>query len=166
MLINNSIKLHSHMVIHIAKAFGGKPEISSLAPNQKIQSNVQQLPAVVAVPAAVDQDAGLPAEVGAPEAVVLEQLPGESPEHGGLELVGDGRRRVEPHLGVGQVKNQVLPLVPDVVVLEAEEDAEPVHEVVAGAPGHERRPGEVPDGPQGGGGGAHLGVPQRRVVGE
>lgn len=40
----------------------------------------------------------------------------------------------------------MLPLVPDVVVLETEEDSEPVHEVVVALPLHERRLPEVPDG--------------------
>lgn len=40
----------------------------------------------------------------------------------------------------------MLPLVPDVVVLEPEEESEPVHQVVVVAPRHKRRLPEVPDG--------------------
>lgn len=69
-------------------------------------------------------------------------------------------------MGVGQVENQMLPLIPDVVILEAEEEAEPVQEVHGVVPWAERRFPEVPGGAQGGGGGAYLWEPEGGVVQE
>jgi hypothetical protein len=57
---------------------------------------------------------------------------------GALDLACD-----EAHLRVGKEKHEVLTVVPDVVALEAEEGAEPIHEVLIGAPQREgggRRP--------------------------
>lgn len=70
--------------------------------------------------AAGEADIGLPAEVGAPKSVVLEDFAAESAEDGGLEFVGGRRRGLEAHLGVGEVEDEMLPLVANVVVLEAE----------------------------------------------
>lgn len=60
----------------------------------------------------------------------------------------------------------MLPLVPDVVVLEPEEESEPVHQVVVVPPLHKRRLPEVTDGAQGCCGCAYLGVAEGGVVGE
>lgn len=84
--------------------------------------------------------------VRAPGGVVLQELAAEPVKHRRLEHVHGGGRRLEAHLGVGEVEDQVLPLVPDVVALEPEEHAQPVHEVQPVAPRHERRLPEVPDG--------------------
>lgn len=60
----------------------------------------------------------------------------------------------------------MLPLIPNVVVLEAEEQGQPVQEVHVGTPLRVGRPPEVSDGAQGSGGGADLGEAERGVVGE
>lgn len=85
-------------------------------------------------------------------------------EHGGGEGVHVKRRRNEPHLGVAEVEYQMLPLVGDAVVLEPEEVAEPIHEVVGSVPRHEGGFPEVGGGAEGGGGGAYLGVTEGGVV--
>jgi hypothetical protein len=58
----------------------------------------------------------------------------EAAQNGGVEDDDFVRGRLEAHLGVGQVEHQVLPLVPHVVVLEAEEEGQPVQEVHVGRP--------------------------------
>lgn len=58
----------------------------------------------------------------------------------------------------------MFPLIPNVVSLEAEEEAEPVHEVHGVVPWVERRFAEVPGGAQGGGRGAYLWEPEGGVV--
>lgn len=73
---------------------------------------------------------------------------------------------MQAHLSVGEVKNQVLPLVPDVVFLEAEEEPDPVEEVHAVIPGGERRFAKVVGASEGGRGGADLRVPEGRMVHE
>lgn len=67
-------------------------------------------------------------------------------EHQRLEHVHVGGDRLVAHLGVGEVEDQMLPLVPDVVALEPEEHAQPVHEVQPVVPRHKRRLPEVLDG--------------------
>nr|CAB3473849.1 unnamed protein product [Digitaria exilis] len=89
----------------------------------------------------------------------------DSARDAGVERVGEVGGG-EAHLRVGEEEHEVLPLVPDVVALEAEEGAEPVHEVVVGAPLRVGRRAQAPDRPQRRRGRAHLGEPQRRVVGE
>jgi hypothetical protein len=60
----------------------------------------------------------------------------------GLERVGEVSGG-EAHLRVGEEEHEVLPVVPDVVALEAEEGAEPLHEVLIGAPQREGRRAEA-----------------------
>lgn len=137
------------MVKHIANALGHEPQVRGLAPDEQIESHVQQF-------AAEGRDAGARGEpeesvaleeVGAPEGVVAEELLAEGADDVEVEGVGVIRRRVEAHLGVGEVEDQVLPLVADVVGLEAEEGGQPVEEVGAGAGGPvgEGRRAEVVD---------------------
>nr|CAB3477896.1 unnamed protein product [Digitaria exilis] len=102
---------------------------------------------------------------GATGGVVAEQLLADSARDAGVERVGEIGGG-EAHLRVGEEEHEVLPLVPDVVALEAEEGAEPVHEVVVGAPLRVGRRAQAPDRPQRRRGRAHLREPQRRVVGE
>lgn len=68
-------------------------------------------------------------------------------------------------MGVGQVEYEVFPLVPDVVGLETEKEAEPIHEVVMGVPLDVGWFAEVAGGSKGGLCGADFGVTERRVVG-
>lgn len=58
----------------------------------------------------------------------------------------------------------MLTLVADVVLLEAEEESEPIEEVHVRKPLRVRRPTEVADGAEGGGGGSDLGEAEGRVV--
>lgn len=110
------------MMINITYTFGYESNVTGLTPNQQEQRHVQQLaPEVVAAAAPGEDDARLPAEVRAPGGVVVEQFAAEPPEDGGLERVNYVRRRLEAHLGVGEVEDQMLPLVPNVVDLEPEE---------------------------------------------
>lgn len=58
----------------------------------------------------------------------------------------------------------MLPLVPNVVVLETEEEAEPIEEVHGVVPWVKRRLAEVTGGAQGCGCGAYLWITEGRVV--
>lgn len=88
----------------------------------------------------------------------MEELASEPAEEGGVKDGGVGGRRIEAHLRVGEMKDKVLALVADVVGLEAEEEAEPVEEVVdAVEPGVKGGFPEVGDITQGGSGGSDLG---------
>lgn len=60
----------------------------------------------------------------------------------------------------------MLALVADVVLLEAEEEGEPVEEVVVRTPLDVGRTAEVADGFESGGGGADLGITEGGMVGE
>ena len=109
------------------------------------------------------------AEVGAPGLVVLEELPPDVPRDGVVQHVGGvvgGEGAALAELRVGEEEHEVLPLVADVVELEAEGGAEPVEEVGAeGVPGAgERRRRQVRRVRQRLHGRAHLREPQRRVV--
>lgn len=97
--------------------------------------------------------------------VILEEFAAEAAEDGGVQGVDVVGRGLEAHLGVGEVENKVLPLVPDVVGLEAEEEAEPIQEVVMWVPLDVRGFAEVAGGAKGGLGGADFGVAERWVVG-
>lgn len=97
--------------------------------------------------------------------VVVEELAAEFAEDGGVEGVDVVRRWLEAHLSVGEVEDEVFPLVLDVVGLEAEEGAEPVEEVHVVAPCVEGRFAEVTDGTEGGGGSTDFGEAEGRVVG-
>lgn len=69
------------------------------------------------------------AEVRAPGGVVLEELLPDGPGNGVVEYVGGvvgGQGAPRAELGVGEEEHEVLPLVADVVALEAEGGAEPV----------------------------------------
>ncbi|GER25429.1 leucine--tRNA ligase [Striga asiatica] len=166
-VIENVIELQGHVVIYVAQTLWGKAQVSGLTPYEKIKAYIQKLtPLEIGVVAVGQADLGPLPQVGAPGGVIFEKLEAEAAEDAGVEAVGGGGRRLESHLGVGEVEDEVLPLVPDVVVLEAEEEAEPVEEVHGVAPRVERRLAEVAGGAEGGGGGAHLGVAEGRVVGE
>lgn len=133
------------MMVNITNTFRDETKVTRLAPNQQVQRHVEQLAAEISA-ASRNDDVRLPAHVGAPGGVVLQQFAPESPENAGVERVDQVRRRLEPHLGVGQVEDQMLPLIPNVVGLEPEGEAEPVHEVVVRVPGDKLRLPEVPDG--------------------
>lgn len=92
-----------------------------------------------------DPDVGFVSEEGAPGGVVLEEFAAEAAEDGGVEGVNVVGRRGEVHLGVGEVEYEVLSLVANVVVLEAEEGTEPVEEVHVVVPLDEGRFTEVSD---------------------
>ena len=109
------------------------------------------------------------AEVRAPGRVVLEELLPDAARDGMVQHVGgvvrgEGPARAE--LRVGEEEHEVLPLVADVVELEAEGGAEPVEEVGAeGIPrAGERRRRQVRRVRQRLYGRAHLREPQRRVL--
>lgn len=163
----------------VAEAFGHEPQIGSFPPGEQVQRRVQEVPAGVranarsgtgtAAAAAGHMHMRPPAEVLAPGGVILEELLSDAPGDGVVEdvggvVVGEGSGRSE--LGVGEEEYQVLPLVADVVGLEAEGGAEPVEEVGAvGVPGAgERRRREVRRARQRRHRRAHLREPQRRVV--
>ncbi|KAK9099733.1 hypothetical protein Scep_023163 [Stephania cephalantha] len=61
------------------------------------------------------------AEVGAPGGVVGEEAAAEADEDGGVEGVDGVGRGLEAHLGVGEVEDEVLPMVADVVALGGRE---------------------------------------------
>lgn len=94
----------------------------------------------------LEPDVGSLPHVGAPRLVVGEQVAAEAPEDGGVQEVRRLWRRRDAHLQVGQVEDEVLPLVPHVVALESEVAAQPVQEVHAVLPVPVRRPPEFPDG--------------------
>lgn len=77
---------------------------------------------------------GLFPQIRAPLGVILEQLTAELPQNGAVEGVDIVRGRVEAHLSVGEMEDDVLALVANVVVLEAKEQGEPVEEVHVGLP--------------------------------
>lgn len=153
---------------YVANAFGHESQVRGLAPDEKIQRHVEELAARIRGGGAAigDPDIGLLPQVGAPLGVVLQQLLPEAADDAGFEGVDVVRGRGEAHLEVGEVEDEVLPLVADAVRLEAEEEGEPVEEVVVGPPRGEGRPPEVADGAEGGGGGADLGEAEGGVVGE
>lgn len=153
---------------YVANAFGHESQVRGLAPDEKIERHVEELAARIRGGGAAigDPDVGLLPQVGAPLGVVLQQLLPEAADDGGVEGVDVVRGRGEAHLKVGEVEDEVLPLVADAVRLEPEEEGQPVEEVVVGPPRREGRPPEVADGAEGGGGGADLGEAEGGVVGE
>lgn len=152
---------------YIANAFRHKAQVRSLAPNKEIERHVEELPARIRgrLAAIGDPDVGLLPEVGAPVGVVLQQLLPEATDDAEVEGVDVVRGRGEAHLEIGEVEDEVLPLVPDVVLLEAEEEAEPVEQVIVRAPQGVRRLAEVADGAQGGAGCTDLREVEGGVVG-
>lgn len=153
---------------YIANAFGHKAQVRSLAPNEKIERHVEELAARIrgGLAAIGDPDVGLLPQVGAPVGVVPQQLLPEAAEDGGVEGVDVVRGRGEAHLEIGEVEDEVLALIADAVGLEAEEEVEPVEEVVVGQPRGEGRLPEAADGAEGGRGGADLREAEGGVVGE
>lgn len=113
------------MMENIRNALRSKPQISRLTPNQEIESNIEQLPAEIVLAASRlgvgEPDIGFAAEVGAPVGVVAEKPAAESAEDSRIESVDVRRRRSEAHLGVGEVEDEVFPLIAHIVALEAEE---------------------------------------------
>ena len=101
-------------------------------------------------------DIGFLAEIGAPVGVVLEELPPKLAQNGGVKGVDVVRRRREAHLSVSEVENEVLALVVNTVVLEAQEEGEPIHEVHVRGPLVVWRLTEVADGSERGGNGSNL----------
>lgn len=112
----------------ITDAFRNKSEICGLTPDEEVKGDVEELAAVLGdgFPAIGDPDVGFLAQVRTPVGVVLEEFLTELAQNDAVEDVDIVRGRGEAHLGVGEVKDEVLPLVPNVVVLEAEEEGEPV----------------------------------------
>lgn len=156
------------MVEDVADAFGDEAEVGGLAPDEEVEGDVEEIEAVVeGVEVAVavgDPDIGFGSQVGAPGGVVPEEGGAEGAEDGRVELVDGVGGRGEAHLGVGEVEEEVLPLVAGAVALEAEEEGEPVEEVHVGVP--LRWEGEAAEGAEGGDGGADFGVAEGGVVGE
>ncbi|KAJ1434549.1 hypothetical protein SESBI_05417 [Sesbania bispinosa] len=148
---------------------GKESKISGLAPNEEVEGSVEELAALIEggrVRAIGEPDVGFGAEERAPGCIVAEEFEAERAEDGGVEGVEGVRERGEAHLGVGEVKDEVLALVANVVVLEAEEEGEPVEEVHgAGVPSWGRGRTEVTDEAESGGGGAYFREAEGRVVG-
>lgn len=73
----------------------------------------------------------------------------------------------EAHLKVGEVEDEMLPLVPNVVPLKPKEQGKPVEDIVVGPPLLcQGRPSEVSDISEGVAGSADLGVPESGMVSE
>lgn len=154
-------------MVYITQTLGEESQVCGFAPNEEVEANIQELTAFgVGVVAAGEADLRPLPQIRAPRAVILQELHAEAAEDAGVEAVGGGGRRLQAHLGVGQVEHQVFPLVPHVVALEAEEEAEPVEEVHGVVPWVERRFAEVAGGAEGFGRGADLWNPEGRVVEE
>lgn len=149
-VLEDAVEVHGHVVKDVGEALGDKAEVGGLAPNEEIEGGVEELAAGVGGDTAEagvrDPDIGFPAEVGAPRGVAVEELLANAAHDGMVEDVDVVRRRLEAHLGVGEEEDEMLPLVADVVALEAEEGAEPVEEVEAVVPPGEGRLTELPDG--------------------
>lgn len=64
------------------------------------------------------------------------------------------------------MKNKMLPLITDVVFLEAEEESKPVKQVIVRSPLAKRRTAEVTDGAKCCGGGTDFGETEGGMVGE
>uniref|UniRef100_A0A8R7PSF9 Uncharacterized protein n=1 Tax=Triticum urartu TaxID=4572 RepID=A0A8R7PSF9_TRIUA len=160
--LEDPVQLESHVVVDVADALGHEAEVGGLAPDEEVEAGEEQIGAGVGVG---DVDVGAAAEEAAPGGVVAEELPAEGARDAGLEGVGEVGGG-EAHLRVGEQEHEVLALVAHVVPLEAEEGAEPVHEVLVGAPLRVGRRAEAPHGPERGGGGPHLREAQRRVLRE
>ena len=151
------------MVKDVGEAFGEEAEVGRLPPDEEVEGDVKEFEAVVGrgviVGAVGDVDGGFDKEVGAPGGVVTEEFGTEGAEEGSVEgFLGRG----EAHLGIGEVENEVLALVSDVVVLEAKEEAKPVQEVHIRVP--LRGEAKVADRAKGGDGGTDLREAERRVV--
>lgn len=143
-VLQDAVQVHGHVVKDVAEALGHKPEVSGLSPDEEVQRSVQKITArlIGCSPSAVvrvrNPDIRLTAKEAAPRRVVVEELAAKAPDDAWVERVDIVRRRMETHLRVGQEEDQMLPLVPDVVALEAEEGPEPVEEVHTIVPGDER----------------------------
>jgi hypothetical protein len=160
--LEDAVQLQRHVVVDVAEAFGHEAEVGGLAPYEEVEAGEEQIGARIFVG---HVDVGAAAEEAAPRGVVAEQLPPDLARDAGLERVGEVGGG-ETHLRVGEEEHEVLPLVPDVVALEAEESAEPVHEVLVGTPLREGRRTEPAHRSQRRRGRPQLGEPQRRVLGE
>lgn len=77
--------------------------------------------------------------------VVFQQFPAEPSEHSGIESVDVIRRRSESHLGISKVKDYMLPLIPNIVLLKPKEKSQPIQQVHRRMPLGIRRLPEVPD---------------------
>ena len=166
MLIKYIVKLFRNEMIDIANTLGSETKVTGLSPNEEEQANVEELAAeeIVGGATAGEDHVRFQAEEGAPGGVVAEELPPELPENAGVERVIDFGMLLEAHLRVREVEDKVLPLVPRVVVLEPEEQPQPVEEVHLRLPRHVRVLREVADGAQRRRRGSHLRRPLGRVV--
>ncbi|KAG4384530.1 hypothetical protein GLYMA_13G297150v4 [Glycine max] len=149
----------------VSDAFGEEAKVGGLAPNEEVEGDVEKFAAAVVIGGVGfvigEPDRGFGGEVVAPGGVVAEEFCAEGAEDGGVEGFGG---RGEAHLGVGEVEDEVLALVANVVGLEPEEEGKPVQEVHTWLPF--RGAEEVPDGVEGGGGGADLREAEGWMVGE
>nr|POE50779.1 hypothetical protein CFP56_16293 [Quercus suber] len=105
------------------------------------------------LPIVLIPDIGFLVEIGALVGVVPKELPSKLAQNGGVEVV---QWRREAHLSVSEVENEVLTLVVNIVVLEAEEEDEPVQEVHVRGPLVVRWLTEVADGSERGVNGSDL----------
>lgn len=110
-----------------------------------------------------EPDTGLNGEIRAPVGVVTEEVFTEGTEDGGFEGVYVVWGRVETHLSIGEMEDEMLALVANVVVLEAEEESEPIEEVHVRLPSG--REAKVADDAESGECGADFGEAEGRVVG-
>lgn len=150
-----------------ANAFREEAEIGGLTPDEEVKRDVEELaPFVAGISTIRDPDVGLLSEVGAPGVVVTEELLAELAQNPGVEGVDVVRGRREAHLCIGEVEDEVLPLVPDVVLLEAEEEGQPVEEVHMRGPLAVRRLAEFPHSSERSSDGADLREAEGGVVGE
>nr|GMD52645.1 hypothetical protein CR513_27489 [Ipomoea batatas] len=84
-------------------------------------------------------------EEGAPGGVVPEKLPAEAAQNPRVETIYVIRRRSKPHLSISEVQNEMLSLITNTGSLEAEEEREPVEEIILRPPRTERRLPQLAD---------------------
>lgn len=144
----------------VAEAFRDEPQIRRFSPDEEVQRHVEKLsPEVDFAGSAVvvDPEVGLLTKVRAPRAVILEELFTETAEDSSIKSVDVVRRRSKPHLSIGEVEDKVLTLITDVILLEPEEESQPVEQVHVRPPLAKRRTPEVTYGAKCCGGCTDLG---------
>ena len=136
------------MMKNVTNTLWNKPKIRRLTPYEKVKRYIQKLPVVVesGLLSIRDPNVGFLPQIVAPIRVILQKLLPELPQNGSIQSIDVVWRRSEVHLSICEVKNKMLHLVPNIVLLEAEKEGEQIEEVHLREPLGERRFSEVLDG--------------------
>lgn len=113
---------------NITYTLRNKAQICRLTPYQQEEGNIEKLAAVIrgAVGGIGKPDIRFQAEKGAPIGIVFQKLAAETAKNSGVEGVDIIRWWSQPHLGIGEMQDDMFPLIFHIGRLKTKEESQPI----------------------------------------